>query len=120
MRRQDLKANTELLRDVGCRVQDVLDGITMLVGKGLVLTVQYRTFYVNSLDKAVLVAEFYDGVPRLPGLMVWDEPRTLKTWRFKFELVGPDRTAWVGQGNAHAPEAMAEFLLKHFLELQQR
>jgi hypothetical protein len=92
----------------------------MLVGKRVVLTVRYSTFYANSLDKAALVAEFYDGVPRLPGLMVFDNPRTLKTWRFKFELVGPGRTAWVGQGNAHAPEAMAEFLLKHFMELQQR
>jgi hypothetical protein len=92
----------------------------MLVGKPVVLTVEYRTHYANSLDKAVLVAEFYDGVPRLPGLVVWGEPRTLKTWRFKFELVGPGQTAWVGQGSAHAPEAMAEFLLKGFLELQQR
>src|SRR5262249_1869524 len=38
----DLKANTELLRHVGCRVQDVHDGTTMLVGKGVVLTVKFR------------------------------------------------------------------------------
>ena len=44
-----------------------------------------------------------------------------RKWKFKFELVGPGRSAWVGpDGEAHAPEGIAEFLLKHFLELQQR
>src|SRR5262245_5697351 len=102
-------------------IQDVQGGIVMLVGKGIVLTVQYEAFYANSLDKAWLVVGFYDGPPRLPGLMIWDEPRTLKKWNFKFELVGPGRSAWVGpDGKTHMPEAMAEFLLNHFLELQQR
>jgi hypothetical protein len=92
----------------------------VLNGKGVLLTVETHFPYVNSLENTELVAKFYDGIPRLPKLMVFEDPRTLKTWRFKFELVGPGRTAWVGQGNAHAPEAMAEFLLKHFMELQQR
>jgi hypothetical protein len=130
----DFKANRELLHRAGCRIQDIAyGGITMLVGKGVVLTgkdvvltgkgvvltVRAHFPIVNSLENTELVVEFYDGVPRLPGLLVFEDPRTLKTWRFKFELVGPDRTAWVGQGHAHAPEA-AEFLLKHFMELQQR
>jgi hypothetical protein len=33
----DLKTNTELLGRIGCRVQDVYGGITMLVGKAVVL-----------------------------------------------------------------------------------
>jgi hypothetical protein len=117
----DLKADTELLGSVGCRIQDVYGGITMLVGKGVVLTVEAHFPYVNSLENTALVAQFYDGPPRLPNLLVFDDPRTLKTWRFTFGLLGPGRTGWVGpDGKEHAPEALAEFLLKHFMELQQR
>jgi hypothetical protein len=110
----DLKANAELLRGIGGRIQDVHGGIVMLVGKGVVLTVQFESFYANSLDKAALTAAFYDGVPPLPGINAWDKPRTLEKWKFKFELVGRGRSAWIGpDGKVHAPEAMAEFLLKH-------
>ena len=118
----DLKASSDMLSSVGCRVQDVpYGGIVMLVGTGVVLAVQYDCVYANSLDKAVLIAKFYDGVPKLPGLIVMHDPGTLKTWRFTFQLVGPGRSAWVGlDQKEHPPEALAEFLLKHFLELQQQ
>jgi hypothetical protein len=124
----DLKTNTELLGSLGCRIQDVYGGITMLVGKGvvltekgvaltgkgIVLTVEAHFPYANSLKNTALVAQFYDGIPRLPGLMVFDDARTLKTWRFTFGLLGPGRTGWVGpDGKEHAPEALAEFLLGH-------
>jgi hypothetical protein len=129
----DLKGRTKLLDSLGCRIQDVYGGITMLVGKGVVLTgngvaltgqgivliVEYK-FHANSLETA-LEATFYDGIPRLSGLLVFDDPRTLKTWRFTFGLLGPGRTAWVGpDGKEHATEALAEFLLRHFMEVQQR
>jgi hypothetical protein len=117
----DLKTNTELLGRISCQVQDVYGGITMLVGKGVVLTVQANFPYINSLENTALEARFYDGIPRLPRLMVFDDPRTLKTWRFTFGLLGPSRTGWVGpDGKEHAPEAFAEFLLRHFMELQQQ
>jgi hypothetical protein len=124
----DFNANTDLLRGLGCRVEDV-HGVTMLVGRtvvltgkpAVVLTVRYSTVFPNSLDQAALEAEFYDAVPPLPGLMVLDDARTLKTWRFTFGLLGPGRTGWVGpDGEEHAPEGLAEFLLRHFMELQQR
>jgi hypothetical protein len=71
----DLKSNSELLSSIGCRIQDVAyGGITMIVGHGVVLTVQFEFFSANSLDKAALTAGFYDGVPRLPSLMVLNEP----------------------------------------------
>jgi hypothetical protein len=118
----DLKANHELLHRAGCRIQDVpYGGITMLVGNGVVLTVQFEHFSANNLDKATLTAEFYDGVPPLPGINAWDKPRTLKKWKFTFGLISPDRPGWVGpDGKKHASEGLAEFLLGHFMELQQR
>ena len=96
-------------------------GDVALTGKGVVLTVEAHFPYANSLKNTALVAQFYDGIPRLPGLVVFDDARTLKTWRFTFGLLGPGRTGWVGpDGKEHAPEALAEFLLNHFMDLQQR
>jgi hypothetical protein len=118
----DIKASSDILRSVGCRVRDVpYDGVSMVVGRGVVLTVRYECLYANSLDKAALTANFYDGVPRLAGLApVSDEPRTLDSWEFTFQLVRPDRSAWVGpDGREHAQEGLSEFLLTHFLKLQQ-
>src|SRR5262249_42811430 len=98
-------------------------GITMLAGQGVVLTVQMLFPYVNSLEHTALVAQFYNGVPPLPKLITSfeGEPRTLAKWRFTFGLLGPGRPGWVGPvGKEHAPEGLAEFLLSHFMELQQR
>jgi hypothetical protein len=121
----DLKSNPELLSSIGCRIHDVYGGITMLVGQGrVVLTVQMLFPYVNSLENTALVAQFYNGVPRLPKLItspMRGEPRTLAKWKFTFGLLGPDRPGWVGpDGKEHAPEGLAEFLLSHFMELQQQ
>jgi hypothetical protein len=118
----DIKASSDVLSSVGGRIQDVkYDGTTMVVGRGVVLTVRYESRYVNSLDGTTLETRFYDGIPRLPGLTVWEDPRTLERWKFTFQLVAPGRAAWVGpDGKEHSQEALAEFLLKHFLELEQR
>jgi hypothetical protein len=90
----------------------------MVVGRGVVLTVRYECRYANSLDGAKLEAKFYDGVPPLGGYG-FTQPRTLKSWAFTFQLVGPDRSAWVGrEGREHAQEDLAEFLLRQFLKLQ--
>jgi hypothetical protein len=120
----DLKSNPELRR-IGCRIEDVpYAGVTMLVGQGIVLTVEYKSAYANTLDKTALVAQFYDRVPPLPGLITFSEvepPHTLAKWKFTFGLLGPGRSGWFGpDGKEHAPEALAEFLLSHFMELQQR
>jgi hypothetical protein len=114
----DLKAQTGLLASIGCRIQDApVGGITMLVGEGVVLTVKAKFPYANSLENTGLTAQFYDGVPRLPGVMAFEEPRTLKTWKFTFGLIGPGRAGWLGPDRKeHAPEALAEFLIGHFIE----
>jgi hypothetical protein len=65
----------------------------MLVANGIMATLEYSNRYANSLDAAALMVRFFDGVPRLPGLAVWEEPRKHGTWKFTFQLVGPGRTA---------------------------
>jgi len=114
----DLKAKSEI---VGCRVNEVKYGnILVLVGRRVALTVQYEVQYLNSLDGAALTAAFYDGVPNL-GYTSQAKTRTFDTWKFTFQLVGPGRSAWVGPDKKeHPPESLAEFLLKHFLDLQQQ
>jgi hypothetical protein len=116
----DIKGNSDTLKSVGCRLQDRdYDSTTMVVGSGVVLTLRYECHYANSLDGAKLEAKFYDGVPPLPGYG-WTQPRTLKSWKLTFQLVGPGRSAWVGpDGKEHPQEELAAFLLKHFVELQQ-
>jgi hypothetical protein len=115
----DLTKHSELLSS---RMHhDNYSGITLFIGNRVVLAVQYFSLYPNSLKDAVLLVKFFDGIPSLGRGSVRSEPHTLKEWKFKFELVGPGRTSWVGPGGKeHAPEALADFLLRHFLELQQR
>jgi hypothetical protein len=116
----DIKANSDMLRSVDCRIHErPYDGTTMVVGRALVLTLRYECHYANSLDGAKLEAKFYDGVPSLGEDYGWTQPRTLKSWEFTFQLVGPDRSAWVGpEGREHAQEGLAEFLLRQFLKLK--
>jgi hypothetical protein len=120
----DLKANAELLGSLGCRIQDVPNaGVTMVFGQGVVLTVEYKFASANTLERTALVASFYDSVPPLTKLTTFseEEPRTLAKWKFTFGLLGPGRMGWFGPDRKeHAPEALAEFLLNHFMELQQR
>jgi hypothetical protein len=117
----DLKAKSEI---VGCRINEVKYGnVLVLIGRGVVLTVQYECPHLNSLHGAALTATFYDGVPHLPGLIPhFDKPSLLEKWKFTFQLVGPGRSAWVGpdENEEHQPESLAEFFLQHFLELQQQ
>jgi hypothetical protein len=116
----DLKAKSKI---VSCRAQEVKYGnILMLVGRGVVLTVQYECPHLNSIQDAALTAEFYDGIPHLPGIIPpRDKPRVLAKWKFTFQLVGPGRSAWVGPDKKeHLPESLAGFLLQHFLELEQQ
>jgi hypothetical protein len=118
----DLKANTELLTTIGARVRSTRDGITTLVvGAGVVLTTQYQPFYANTLDSAVLEARFYDQVPPLSGIVSLDgDPHQLESYDFTFQLVGPDRAAWVDEdGEEYSIEGLAEYVIRRFMDLHQ-
>jgi hypothetical protein len=118
----DINASTEVLKSVGSRIQNVPYGNVIMIVGNVVMTVRYELHYANSLDKSALTAEFYDGIPHLPGIPAFsEEPRTLERWKFTFELVGPGRSAWVGPNRKeHPPDQMKDFLLGHFLDLQHR
>jgi hypothetical protein len=95
-------------------------GATLVIGQGVVLGVEYSCPFVNSLSKSVLTANFYDGVPRLPGLMVHEDPRRLADWKFTFQLLGSDRAGWVrSDKKEYSIDRIAEALLRDLMELQQ-
>jgi hypothetical protein len=116
----DLKGNVQKL-SLGWRVQEVkYSGTTLVRGEGAVLRVEYSCPFVNSLSKSVLTADFYDGVPRLPGLMVHEDPRRLANWKFTFQLLSPDRTGWVrSDEKEYSIDGIAEALLRHLMDLQE-
>jgi hypothetical protein len=116
----DLKANVETL-PLGLRVQDVpYTGSTLVIGQGVVLAVEYSCRHLNTLDGSALTANFYDGVPRLPGLYVSEDPRRLMNWKFTFQLLGPGRSGWVrSDKKEYSIDGIAEALLRQFMDLQQ-
>jgi hypothetical protein len=88
-----------------------------------VLVFDWECRYANSLDGAKLNVGFYDKLPRLPGVVVFDDPRTLESIRFEFKLIGPAHPAWVHGEIAVTPNDMAEYLMKrlmHHNELELR
>jgi hypothetical protein len=116
----DLKARVEKL-PLGWRVQEVpYSGSTLVIGQGVVLVVEYSCRLLNTLAGSALTANFYDGVPRLPGLYVSEDPRRLTNWKFTFQLLGPGRSGWVRfDKKEYSIDGIAEALLRQFMDLQQ-
>ena len=80
-----------------------------------VLVFRWDCHYANSLNDAKLHVSFYDKFPNLPGIMVFDDPRTLETLRFEFKLTGPNQPAWVQNETKVAPNDMADYLMKRLM-----
>jgi hypothetical protein len=73
------------------------------------------------LDESRFLLEFCGGFPRkIPGIMVFEDPPRFERSDFQFKLVGPGRTAWVNGEDSIAPEDMAEYLAKRFMDHESR
>lgn len=81
---------------------------------GLLLRWVYQ--YRNSLDGAYLAIEIWDGHPPLDGMMVWDEPKKIRSERFKFELLPSGAGGWTRGDDAFDAEALAEFALRYYMD----
>jgi hypothetical protein len=125
------QAYNRLLEDIAKQADDFRSTInlqisvhgdyTLVRGGIVVLVLHWNRLYANSLDKAVLHVDFFKGVPRLPGLMIFDDPPPVERAQFKFQLTELDRAAWVDKYNLeHNEEDMAEFVLKKFMDHEEQ
>ncbi len=118
-----LSANAAHLQKEGLRCEVGTYGyITAVSGNGVWQTCLWRCNVANSLREALLVVCYVDGVPRLPGTHpVHDVPNVIEELNFTYELVRPHVSEWVGpDGKSYSSEALAEHLLKTFMDLQER
>jgi hypothetical protein len=105
--------------DVPVRFNALSPRNALLVGNNVVLVVNWSHRYANSLDEAKLHVDFYDGVPRLPGLLSLEEPNHLKNLPLTYQLVGPGRGGWVDvKHKEYSTEQLADVLLKLFMDFQ--
>ena len=84
------------------------------------MLLSFESLYVNSLEKAVLRVEFYVGFPKLPGILVFNDPPVLAKSKFKFDLSGPDTQAWLGNGKTVSTDNMATFLAKGLMDYEDQ
>jgi hypothetical protein len=119
---EDLKKQATELQSLGIKFQarDISD-YTTFAGSIVVLVIRFEYHYGNSLDNAKLHADFFKGFPRLPGIMTFEDAPVIERNKFTFELVGPDRAAWVDRDKReYSIGAMANFLAKRLMDHEER
>jgi hypothetical protein len=87
----------------------------LVSGVGPYLTLYFRNLFVNSLDDTFLRVEFQWGPPKLPTLMVFDEPRRIRSLKLEFRLLSLDgRTGYFDPADdrTYSPDELAEHLLR--------
>lgn len=87
------------------------------------LIISWRVRFNNSLEESVLDAEFYQGLPRLPGFIPsFEEARRVHAEQFDYKLVQIDRHTYVKRGNKRefSPEKLADHLLKKLMDLAEK
>jgi len=104
-------------------VIEAYDGVVVVKGLGPVMPLGWRCHYSNSLEDAELTVEIFDGYPKLPGVMVFDEPTRLHKMQLAYDLVRPGIAAWVSEGASKrefSSNELAEYLLKRCMDEAER
>lgn len=93
-------------------------------GLGPFLVISWWRHFVNSLDESKLEATFYDGVPRLPGLVpVHDKPRVIERLIFDYRLFAAERHGYVNRSDPEqqlSAEELADYLLRKYMDVAER
>ena len=88
------------------------------------LVCQFRPHYANSLEGCHLMADFYNGIPSLPGLMrPFEKPRKLRTLRYRFELISAGVSAWVAadeRSRVFMPSELADHLATIYMDMSEK
>ena len=92
----------------------------LISGTEFCIVIRWRPRYRNSLDEALLTAELYRGVPRLPGLVPdIEEPTRLLRKIFEYRLLRDHLHGYVpigDEGRAFSPDELADSLLRVYLD----
>lgn len=92
----------------------------VILGFGLGLRLIWICAYTNTLDKAELVLEFWEGHPPFPGisLIIDFENRKFKSDKFKFDLTLSETYIWnqTISNKQYDTKELASFILKQFME----
>jgi hypothetical protein len=94
-----------------------------LKGLGPWLVVSWWQRYTNSLDGSPMNVELYDGVPRLPGIMAFDEANRLRSLEFEYHLIAQDRHGYIKNGDrdrSYSAQELAEHLLKLYFDAAEK
>lgn len=95
----------------------------LLRGLDVAMTVEWRRNAANSLAGARVMARTFDGVPSLPGIMVFDQPNRLQIWQFEYSLLSPGRQGYVSTAEKHrsfTDDELADHLLKQYLDTAEK
>ena len=94
----------------------------LVSGLGPWMTIVWIAQYSNTLEGSYLRVELSDGPPRLPNLVVFDDPRILKSVRFDYELLPSGSSGYVERGGEKRqiePAALSDHLLKIYMNAAQ-
>ena len=90
-----------------------------LTGLDFVLGLVWKQPVINRLNDSRLEIVLQSHAPAGPGYFQFEQPRTLRTLHFKFDLLSTEVGGWVstdGQHRAFSTDALAEHLTKFYLE----
>jgi hypothetical protein len=95
----------------------------LLRGMYPVAFINWDCKFSNSLNDATLSAEFFDGVPTLPGHIPWTQPSTIRDLRFDYQLLRQDLHGYVEReegGRTFSPEELGDHLMRVFMDISER
>jgi hypothetical protein len=117
---QGLNRHANELTQTGLRIiMQVLPygGFYVVRAPHAVLVIRWERKFSNSLSDSQLKIDFYDGVPKLPGIFApVDVVRQLETANFQFRLIASSKPAWVYDQTEIMPADMADYLMKRLME----
>jgi hypothetical protein len=120
--RGELKRLTESIRDSTDSIALSLEGagptISILGLHRRVLIVHWESC-LNTLRDAELDVALWDGPPPFLGFISRHEPRKLKSFLFKFDLLPTEQVVWISEKRGertYTTNELAAFILKYYLD----
>jgi hypothetical protein len=104
---------------VPVELRRIYEGGQLLKAAGWWVTLYWRRQYANTLDDAWLCIEQLDGPPKLPNLMVFEEPRRVRSDRYSFGLAAIGEPRWMAKDDptrSYTTVGLAQEILTRLFE----